>query len=575
MIQDKKVGNKRFTVYDSEANTALELINELGALTNEVCDSLDNKTDLFGDHKGSWQGLNRPTMSEEGMRATVEDIIDNKIPSIETSLDNIKKGHIYISDFTGTVQEAIDYCTENKLDLIINKDITVKETLNIDNNDGKGIRIVGTKNRPVITFDTDEDIPLFYFYGGSGEFSNTGIENLELKTTSEYINIGLHICGVCNGKFKNLKIKGFRYGIYLENGIGIGTFTELNNFKDIDLSNNINGLRIEQTSGDNSFHGNDFDTIYFNVYENQIGLNMVKGYLYNARFNLFMWCHSTRGVYVHCGGNAEHNYGVISYESFQKGQLTGSGRFWYTGYLNGIGGLVDNTSQKEDGEKIFVCDNYKKDISHETVGNITSLRPGYKYGGVNSGIFSVVNDNEESILFNGYDHGESSKLILGNTGHQKDLKAFKRGMYLTLNGRTIRTFDGNGLRILDSEGNQCANFNNGKISAKVGNHNTISVPVGAEQRITLTGGSTNSDVICLLSVKIRGNNFEYTTLFTTNHQGYGGNGSYTELASHYTVTTSGVSVRSISVNASGDLVMTITTDRPLDITYKYQAIGEL
>ena len=88
MDKDKKVGNKRFTVYDSEANTALELLRELGTLTNEVCDSLDNKTDLFGDHKGSWQGLNRPTMSEEGMRATVEDIIDNKIPSIESSLED-------------------------------------------------------------------------------------------------------------------------------------------------------------------------------------------------------------------------------------------------------------------------------------------------------------------------------------------------------------------------------------------------------------------------------------------------------------------------------------------------------
>ena len=84
---DEKVENKRFTVYDSEANTVLELINELGSLTNDVCDSLDNKTDLYGDHKGSWQGLNRPSMSEEGMRATVEDIIDNKIPSIQSSLD--------------------------------------------------------------------------------------------------------------------------------------------------------------------------------------------------------------------------------------------------------------------------------------------------------------------------------------------------------------------------------------------------------------------------------------------------------------------------------------------------------
>ena len=97
MNKDKKVGNKRFTVYDSEANTALELLRELGTLTNDVCDELDNKTDLFGDHKGSWQGLNRPTMSEEGMRATVEDIIDNKIPSIQTSLEHKTNNNEFVN----------------------------------------------------------------------------------------------------------------------------------------------------------------------------------------------------------------------------------------------------------------------------------------------------------------------------------------------------------------------------------------------------------------------------------------------------------------------------------------------
>ena len=89
--------NKRFTVYDCEDKTVLELINKLGTITNGVQDSLDNKTDLYGDHKGSWQGLNRPTMSEEGMRATVEDIIDNKIPSIETSLEHIENKENWVS----------------------------------------------------------------------------------------------------------------------------------------------------------------------------------------------------------------------------------------------------------------------------------------------------------------------------------------------------------------------------------------------------------------------------------------------------------------------------------------------
>ena len=82
-------GNK-FSVYESEEKTVLGLLGELGSQINNNTDTLDSKTDLYGDHKGTWQGLDRPTMSDEGVRATVEDIIDNKIPSIETSLNNIE-----------------------------------------------------------------------------------------------------------------------------------------------------------------------------------------------------------------------------------------------------------------------------------------------------------------------------------------------------------------------------------------------------------------------------------------------------------------------------------------------------
>ena len=70
-----------FTV-ENNSLSMLEIVEEHG-------EQLNNKTDLYGDHKGSWQGLNRPTLSEEGIRATVEDIIDNKIPSIQSSLDTI------------------------------------------------------------------------------------------------------------------------------------------------------------------------------------------------------------------------------------------------------------------------------------------------------------------------------------------------------------------------------------------------------------------------------------------------------------------------------------------------------
>ena len=90
MYMDEKVGNKRFTVYDSEADTVLELIEDLGEYANSI---------PYSDHKGSWQGLSRPTLSEEGMRATVEDIIDNKIPNINNKINGCNGYNIL--DFGG------------------------------------------------------------------------------------------------------------------------------------------------------------------------------------------------------------------------------------------------------------------------------------------------------------------------------------------------------------------------------------------------------------------------------------------------------------------------------------------
>ena len=84
-----KWNGKRFSIYTSDEETVLGVINELAQENNQVTKEIDvinevleEKTDLYGDHKGAWQGLNRPTLSEEGMRATVENINNNVIPPI-------------------------------------------------------------------------------------------------------------------------------------------------------------------------------------------------------------------------------------------------------------------------------------------------------------------------------------------------------------------------------------------------------------------------------------------------------------------------------------------------------------
>ena len=87
------------TVYDSQELSTLELLEDITDFNEEISKGIDNtnekidrelaeKTNVNGDHKGTWQGLNRPTLSEEGMRATVEKNIE-EIEVINNSLQNI------------------------------------------------------------------------------------------------------------------------------------------------------------------------------------------------------------------------------------------------------------------------------------------------------------------------------------------------------------------------------------------------------------------------------------------------------------------------------------------------------
>ena len=117
---------KRFTIYDDEVKSVLQLLKKLGEKINEVIDSWGTKTDLYGDHKGSWQGLNRPTISEEGMRATVENHI-TEINNIKFDIDNIGTemfvnkfgGKIDGSDTTTELQNYINYCLTNGKQIIL------------------------------------------------------------------------------------------------------------------------------------------------------------------------------------------------------------------------------------------------------------------------------------------------------------------------------------------------------------------------------------------------------------------------------------------------------------------------
>ena len=122
-----KWNGNRFSVYTSDEKSVLGLINEIGKNINTLIDNLDSKTDITGDHKGTWQGLKRPTLSDEGLKSTVEQLIDTTIPSLEKEMEetisetnkivNDKiKGLINKSAFISQrfIRGKVDYLPEGK-----------------------------------------------------------------------------------------------------------------------------------------------------------------------------------------------------------------------------------------------------------------------------------------------------------------------------------------------------------------------------------------------------------------------------------------------------------------------------
>lgn len=336
-------------------------------------------------------------------------------------------------------------------------------TLAVTEGEALGCRIEGANTGgAVLVSRLKGDAPLFSFRGGSGSFSNVGLRNLTLVADSALEGQGAAILldGQGFAQFENLRIVRFKYGIWLHNR-SAGSFTEANIFSRISLEYCGNGVRMEAgpAPAGISFHGNVFDGLFINVGARQIGFNHVSGYYYNGRFRMSLWAHSDASVYVNADGNAERNIGDITYESgdgksspFGAGRLTGRGRFWYSGPLQGIGPLVDETtvSGRDTCQKVFACDNWWAPKPYGSTGLMASAPRSHtsSYNGPTGFFQALRGPGMESVLFNTHDDGKSANgLYLGTTAFRCPEPQGRLGMFISADGKVIRSSAEEGLRL--------------------------------------------------------------------------------------------------------------------------------
>ena len=199
-------GNK-FSVYESEEKTVLGLLDELGSQVNHNTDTLDSKTDLHGNHLGQWQGLSRPTMSEEGMRATVEDIVDNKIPSIQLSLDN-KVGNVITDTLNDNLINTKAYSNDKN-----NKIIKSTTTITGNNSEVQGINIECSTTE---TFRTTTDV--------------TNVKIHHNNIVSENMGVHINSNNVKNVTIQDNFIEGGNFPVLVnDNSLGSENINIINN----------------------------------------------------------------------------------------------------------------------------------------------------------------------------------------------------------------------------------------------------------------------------------------------------------------------------------------------------------
>lgn len=341
-----KLPNNQFTVHDDY--TVLQMlwkmiVPSINNLIGDVTKLFTDKTDLFGDHKGSWQGLNKPTLSEEGMRAIVEKLINVDIPSINESIDNIQLdiesfreiGGITLNDdllfevalkkLEKGISSATLLLTKDSYELT--KPLIFSPSIG-DNSYAPNVKFKIKGNKRVLINFNPTTICTFLTVGDykwgiddlSKGYIDFEMENIRIRDYTILKNTGIRLLNVRKYDMKNIEVRGFRdIGVYMLNcwnspnfeksiiwnsdksigstGLFIDRGCNNTTFKSLVLTGHKKGLVIQGednsspigTIGTNSFENCDFEFNTFGVVMNPK--------LFNVYNQTFKSCHFENNVY--------------------------------------------------------------------------------------------------------------------------------------------------------------------------------------------------------------------------------------------------------------------------------------
>lgn len=290
----------RFSVYTSEEKSVLGLIKEMGDQTNYNSDEIvrltesDNKKvshkemqevykiDKQANFTGSWFGIKRPTQSSEGLAATVDQLIDETIPGINSQLEHIENKQNNIKEIN-----VLDY------GVILNDETKALDNTNIINN------LAINNQWSILKFPIGD----YYFKNGL-IFDNINVQGQGVNTNFIFVDDGIKAitfggnrCKIENlritKKVRNHNINTVGLEISRKDGDGNNTYNDRISCRDIFIYNFTTSFAIE---------GVYFIDLYnINTFKDKFGFTVNKELKENSITSLP--CTTINATHLYCNGS--------------------------------------------------------------------------------------------------------------------------------------------------------------------------------------------------------------------------------------------------------------------------------
>ena len=464
-----KWNGNRFSVYTSEEKSVLGLIKEMGDQTNYNTDEIERltesdnkkvshqemqevyKIDKQANFTGSWFGIKKPTQSSEGLAATVDQLIDETIPGINSQLEQILNNETILllkptnQDDTDNIKSYILNAVNQNKELVLSEGrFTISETISIPSN--LKIRIIGSINsalsKDIFILNNVENVIVNQGYL-IGDGSTTSQNGIVIKGTSKnnifnnitlenFLNKGIDVKeNANNNKFTNIKVSGSNSST----GVGISLFganVTSNTFNFITCFNNRIGISV------NGGSYNIINNVYAN--ENQTGI-MVDGIVTasgdGGKNNMF--------TNIVANNNTSTSYGGI-----YLGNGSSNNKFINITTNNNKGGGI-RISGGEGYENINNSFENIECINNSEGGFINTYAPNTK----------ILNFNVSDNLKRGYTSYKSDYSLLQNGTVQRNATEglFSQSAYLNVSNLTI-TNNNIGIQIAYGGSTGTHNLNN-------------------------------------------------------------------------------------------------------------------